>query len=91
MEPSRASPYIPVHVALSDVPFQPGAPTKPSFSPPLLDPNPWDLSPGLTQKLKDHDAVNTLQQLPLLSAIKKESVGGIFSSLVRSVLKHIVR
>ncbi|TEA32799.1 hypothetical protein DBR06_SOUSAS4210121, partial [Sousa chinensis] len=61
-----------------------------SFSPPLLDPNPWDLSPGLTQKLKDHDAVNTLQQLPLLSAMK-ESAGGIFSSLVRSILKHIVQ
>lgn len=91
MEPSIASPYIPVHVALSDVPSQPGAPTKPSFSPPLLDPNPWDLSSGLTQKLKDHDAINTLRQLPLLSTMKKESARGVFSSLVRSILKHIIQ
>ncbi|XP_007193340.2 BPI fold-containing family B member 1 [Balaenoptera acutorostrata] len=43
----------------------------------------------LTQKLKDHDAINTLQQLPLLSAMK-ESAGGIFSRLVKSILKHII-
>ncbi|XP_057559244.1 BPI fold-containing family B member 1 [Hippopotamus amphibius kiboko] len=44
----------------------------------------------LTQKLKDHDAIYTLQQLPLLSAMQNESARGIFSSLVKPILKHII-
>uniref|UniRef100_A0A8C6DKK4 BPI fold containing family B member 1 n=1 Tax=Moschus moschiferus TaxID=68415 RepID=A0A8C6DKK4_MOSMO len=44
----------------------------------------------LTQQLKNHDVTNTLQQLPLLSAMEKESSGGISGNLVKSILKHIL-
>ncbi|OWK02984.1 BPIFB1 [Cervus elaphus hippelaphus] len=67
----------------------PGAPTKPFSLPLLLDPNPWDLSPVLTQKLKNHDVTDTLQKLPLLSALE-ESSGGISGNLVKSILKQIL-
>ena len=90
MKPSLPSPYVPVKVALSDVPSQPGAPTKPFSLPLLLDPNPRDLSPVLTQKLKNHDVTDTLQKLPLLSALEKESSGGISGNLVKSILKQIL-
>lgn len=90
MKPSLPSAYVPVQVALSDVPSQPGAPTKPSSLPLPLDPNPWDLSPVLAQKLKNHDVTNTLQQLPLLTAVEEESSRGIFGNLVKSILKHIL-
>lgn len=58
----------------------------------LLSPNPWNLLPGLTQELKNHDAVNILQQLPLLSAVREEPAGGIpiLGSLVNSVLNFII-
>lgn len=58
----------------------------------LLSPNSWNLLPGLTQELKNHDAVNILQQLPLLSAMKEEPAGGIriLGSLVNSVLNMIL-
>ncbi|XP_059753290.1 BPI fold-containing family B member 1 [Balaenoptera ricei] len=61
-----------------------------TLSPPaVLSLSPEVIKQMLTQKLKDHDAINTLQQLPLLSAMK-ESAGGIFSRLVKSILKHII-
>lgn len=46
----------------------------------------------LTQELKNHDAVNILQQLPLLSAMREEPAGGIrvLGSLVNSVLNVII-
>ncbi|XP_005879922.1 PREDICTED: BPI fold-containing family B member 1 [Myotis brandtii] len=46
----------------------------------------------LTQKLKDHDAIQILQELPLLSTLREEPAGGIpiLGSLVNSVLSHIV-
>lgn len=90
MKSSLPSAYVPVQVALSDVPSQPGAPTKPSSSPLPLDPDPWDLSPVLAQKLKNRDVTNTLQQLPLLTAMEEESSGGISGSLVKSILQHIL-
>ncbi|XP_032460085.1 BPI fold-containing family B member 1 [Phocoena sinus] len=63
-----------------------------TLSPPaVLSLGPEVIKQRLTQKLKDHDAINTLQQLPLLSAMKKESARGVFSSLVRSILKHIIQ
>ncbi|KAM9059562.1 BPI fold-containing family B member 1 [Megaptera novaeangliae] len=61
-----------------------------TLSPPaVLSLGPEVIKQMLTQKLKDHDAINTLQQLPLLSAMK-ESAGGVFSRLVKSILKHII-
>ncbi|XP_068380322.1 BPI fold-containing family B member 1 [Eschrichtius robustus] len=61
-----------------------------TLSPPaVLSLSPEVIKQMLTQKLKDHDAINTLQQLPLLSAMK-ESAGGIFSRLVKSILKRII-
>ncbi|KAM5305895.1 BPI fold-containing family B member 1-like isoform 1-T2 [Glossophaga mutica] len=49
------------------------------------------ISERLTQELKEHDAVNILQQLPLLSAIQEKPAGGIpvLGSLVNSVLNQI--
>uniref|UniRef100_A0A4W2H5K0 BPI fold containing family B member 1 n=1 Tax=Bos indicus x Bos taurus TaxID=30522 RepID=A0A4W2H5K0_BOBOX len=44
----------------------------------------------LAQKLKNHDVTNTLQQLPLLTAMEEESSRGIFGNLVKSILKHIL-
>ncbi|XP_042787173.1 BPI fold-containing family B member 1 isoform X1 [Panthera leo] len=46
----------------------------------------------LTQELKDHDAVNILQQLPLLSTIREKPAGGIpiLGNLVNSILNHII-
>ncbi|KAG8524104.1 BPI fold-containing family B member 1 [Galemys pyrenaicus] len=46
----------------------------------------------MTQELKDHDAVDILRQLPLLSAMQSEPAGGIpfFGGLVNSVLKYII-
>ncbi|XP_054939531.1 BPI fold-containing family B member 1 isoform X3 [Physeter macrocephalus] len=62
-----------------------------TLSPPaVLSLGPEVIKQRLTQKLKDHDAINTLQQLPLFSAMKKESAGNMFSSLVQSILKHII-
>ncbi|XP_066241245.1 BPI fold-containing family B member 1-like [Saccopteryx leptura] len=51
-----------------------------------------NVSPELTQELKDHDAVNILEQLPLLSTVRDEPARGIpvLGSLVNSVLNHIV-
>ncbi|XP_066242709.1 BPI fold-containing family B member 1-like [Saccopteryx leptura] len=50
------------------------------------------LGQELTQELKDHDAVNILEQLPLLSTVRDEPARGIpvLGSLVNSVLNHIV-
>ena len=56
----------------------------------LRHPDPWDLSPVLAQKLKNRDVTNTLQQLPLLTAMEEESSGGISGSLVKSILQHIL-
>uniref|UniRef100_A0A8B9WKM0 BPI fold containing family B member 1 n=1 Tax=Bos mutus grunniens TaxID=30521 RepID=A0A8B9WKM0_BOSMU len=44
----------------------------------------------LAQKLKNHDVTNTLQQLPLLTAMEEKSSRGIFGNLVKSILKHIL-
>ncbi|XP_037357505.1 BPI fold-containing family B member 1 [Talpa occidentalis] len=46
----------------------------------------------LAQQLRDHNAVDILHQLPLLSAMQDEPAGGIpiFGSLISSVLKYIV-
>ncbi|KAM4842702.1 BPI fold-containing family B member 1 [Thomomys bottae] len=46
----------------------------------------------LTQELKDLGATTILHQLPLLSAMRQESAGGIplLGSLVSSILKHII-
>ncbi|KAB0381621.1 hypothetical protein FD755_003538, partial [Muntiacus reevesi] len=44
----------------------------------------------LTQKLKNHDVTDTLQKLPLLSALEKESSGDISGNLVQSILKQIL-
>uniref|UniRef100_G1P112 Lipid-binding serum glycoprotein N-terminal domain-containing protein n=1 Tax=Myotis lucifugus TaxID=59463 RepID=G1P112_MYOLU len=46
----------------------------------------------LAQKLKDHDAIQILQDLPLLSTLREEPAGGIpiLGSVVNSVLSHIV-
>ncbi|XP_065775835.1 BPI fold-containing family B member 1 isoform X2 [Muntiacus reevesi] len=44
----------------------------------------------LTQKLKNHDVTDTLQKLPLLSALEKESSGDISGNLVKSILKQIL-
>ncbi|XDA82569.1 hypothetical protein R6Z07M_012442 [Ovis aries] len=44
----------------------------------------------LAQKLKNRDVTNTLQQLPLLTAMEEESSGGISGSLVKSILQHIL-
>ncbi|XP_059934426.1 BPI fold-containing family B member 1 [Mesoplodon densirostris] len=61
-----------------------------TLSPPaVLSLGPEVIKQRLTQKLKDHNAINTLRQLPLLSTMK-ESAGVTFSSLVRSILKHII-
>lgn len=89
---SIASSCAQIQVALSDVSSHPGAPTKPSFLTLLLYSNPWDLPLGLTHELKDHDVINILQQLPLLSAIRQEPAGGIpiLGNLVNSVLNNII-
>lgn len=91
-EQSIASPCAQIQVALSDVSPQPGAPTKPSFLTLLLYSNPWDLPPGLTKELKDHNVTNILQELPLLSAIQQKPAGGnsILGNLVNSFLNHII-
>ena len=44
----------------------------------------------LAQNLKNHDVTNTLQQLPLLTAMEEKSSRGIFGNLVKSILKHIL-
>ncbi|XP_012583556.1 PREDICTED: BPI fold-containing family B member 1 [Condylura cristata] len=46
----------------------------------------------LMQKLRDHEASNVLQQLPLLSAIQKKPAGVMptFNNMVNFVLKYIV-
>lgn len=89
---SIASPCAQIQVALSDVSSQPGAPNKPSFLTLLLHSNPWDLPSGLTQELKDHDVINILRQLPLLSSIRQQPAGGIpiLGNLVNSVLNYII-
>nr|XP_040131365.1 BPI fold-containing family B member 1 [Ictidomys tridecemlineatus] len=46
--------------------------------------------PGLTQKLKHHEATTILQQLPLLSAMQEESSRGLLSGLMDTVMKHVV-
>lgn len=58
----------------------------------LLDSNPQNLSPELTQELKDHGAIQILQELPLLSTLREEPAGGIpiLGSLVNSVLNQII-
>lgn len=78
--------------SLSDAPSQPEATAKPSILPLLLDPNLWDLPPGLTQELKDHNAIDILQQLPLLSSIREKPAGGIpiLGNVVNSILSHII-
>lgn len=92
MEPSVPWPYVRVQAALGDAPSRPKATAKPSVMPLLLDPDLWDLPPGLTQELNDHDAIAILQQLPLLSAIREKPAGGIpvLGNVVNSILKHII-
>lgn len=80
MKSSLPSAYVPVQVALSDVPPSLEPPPSHPSSPLPLDPDPWDLSPVLAQKLKNRDVTNTLQQLPLLTAMEEESSGGISGS-----------
>ncbi|KAM8776017.1 BPI fold-containing family B member 1 isoform 2-T2 [Rhynchonycteris naso] len=60
--------------------------------PAILRLGPEILQERLTLELKDHDAVNILEQLPLLSAVRDEPAGGIpiLGNLVNSVLNHIV-
>ncbi|EPY85041.1 long palate, lung and nasal epithelium carcinoma-associated protein 1-like protein [Camelus ferus] len=63
-----------------------------NFSPPaVLSLSPEVIKEKLAEKLKNRDAVNTLQQLPLLSTIHNEPASGIISRLVKSVLKHITQ
>lgn len=92
MEPSVPWPYVWVQAALGDAPSRPKATAKPSVAPVLLDPDLWDLPPGLTQELNDHDAIAILQQLPLLSTIREKPAGGIpvLGNVVNSILKHII-
>ncbi|XP_036899769.1 BPI fold-containing family B member 1 [Sturnira hondurensis] len=64
-----------------------------TLSPPaVLTLGPEVISEKLTQGLKKHNAVNILQQLPLLSAIREDPAGGIpiLGSLVNSVLDLII-
>ncbi|XP_070277601.1 BPI fold-containing family B member 1 [Myotis yumanensis] len=46
----------------------------------------------LAEKLKDHDAIQILQELPLLSTLREEPAGGIpiLGNLVNSVLNHVI-
>ncbi|XP_059563560.1 BPI fold-containing family B member 1 [Myotis daubentonii] len=46
----------------------------------------------LTQELRDHNAIQILQELPLLSTLREEPAGGIpvLGSLVNSVLNHVI-
>ncbi|XP_036999125.2 BPI fold-containing family B member 1 [Artibeus jamaicensis] len=64
-----------------------------TLSPPaVLILGPEVISEKLTQGLKEHDAANILQQLPLLSAMREKPAGGIpiLGSLVNSVLNLII-
>ncbi|KAF6087442.1 BPI fold containing family B member 1 [Phyllostomus discolor] len=64
-----------------------------TLSPPaILVLGPKVISERLTQELKKHDAVNILQQLPLLSAMREKPAGGIpiIGNLVNSVLNLII-
>ncbi|CAK6447590.1 unnamed protein product [Pipistrellus nathusii] len=64
-----------------------------TLSPPaVLLLGPEIIKDKLAQKLRDHDALRILQELPLLSAIRDEPAGGIplIGSLVNSVLNHII-
>ncbi|XP_024415660.2 BPI fold-containing family B member 1 [Desmodus rotundus] len=64
-----------------------------TLSPPaVLTLGPEVISERLTQELKERDAVNVLQQLPLLSAVREKPAGGvpILGSLVNSILKLII-
>ncbi|KAM5218369.1 BPI fold-containing family B member 1 isoform 2-T2 [Hipposideros larvatus] len=64
-----------------------------TLSPPaVLSLGPEVIKERLTQQLKNHNAVNILQQLPLLSAVREEPAGGIriLGSLVNSVLNLII-
>lgn len=72
-------------------PSRPKATAKPSVSPLPLDANLWDLPPGLTQKLNDHNAIDILQQLPLLNSVQERPAGGIpvLGNVLNSILKHI--
>lgn len=58
----------------------------------MLNLSPEVIQEQLTQKLKEHDATTTLQELPLLSAMRDSSARGIpvFGSLVSSVLRYII-
>ncbi|KAF3824804.1 hypothetical protein GH733_010138, partial [Mirounga leonina] len=77
---------------LGDATSRPEATAKPFISPLLLAPNLWDLPPGLTQELNDHDAISILQQLSLLSTIREKPARGIpiLGSVVNSILNHII-
>ncbi|XP_008147990.2 BPI fold-containing family B member 1 [Eptesicus fuscus] len=64
-----------------------------TLSPPaVLILGPEIIKEKLTQKLRDHDAIRILHELPLLSAIREEPAGGIpiLGSLVNSALNHII-
>ncbi|XP_054429410.1 BPI fold-containing family B member 1 [Pteronotus mesoamericanus] len=64
-----------------------------TLSPPaVLILGPEIISERLTQELKERDALNILQQLPLLSAIREKPAGGIpiLGNLVNSVLNLII-
>ncbi|KAK1337396.1 hypothetical protein QTO34_002022 [Cnephaeus nilssonii] len=64
-----------------------------TLSPPaVLILGPEIIKEKLTQKLRDHDALRILHELPLLSAIREEPAGGIpiLGSLVNSALNHII-
>ncbi|XP_005384902.1 PREDICTED: BPI fold-containing family B member 1 [Chinchilla lanigera] len=65
-----------------------------TLSPPaVLSLGPEVIKEQLTQKLEDHNVATILQQLPLLSAMRKRSAGGeipLLSSLVDTILKYII-
>ncbi|XP_006881758.1 PREDICTED: BPI fold-containing family B member 1 [Elephantulus edwardii] len=58
--------------------------------PAVLTIGPEVIKEKFTQALKDHNAVNILQQLPLLSAVREEPARGFVGSIVGTILKYIV-
>ncbi|XP_048205350.1 BPI fold-containing family B member 1 [Perognathus longimembris pacificus] len=66
----------------------PATPTPPA----VFTLGPEVINSMLTQELKEHDATALLHQLPLLSAIRQKTTGGIplITSLFGSILRHII-
>ncbi|KAF5917868.1 hypothetical protein HPG69_010021, partial [Diceros bicornis minor] len=56
----------------------------------VLSLSPEVIEEKLTQKLKDHDAVDILRRLPLLRTIQTKPAGGILGSVVNFILKYII-